>query len=108
MAAPQKGRPPTRTVLPVVRSNGHEDTATCASDEQKNRTSARANGSAQILDRVDGLAIHFLNHVAFLQARIGGAAVRVDVGDDEALAALFDADAERRVVAALRTAIAAR
>src|SRR5262249_60160511 len=49
-----------------------------------------------------------LNHVTRLQAGVGRSTVRIHVGDDESVLVLLDADAERGLVAVVRSAFTAR
>jgi len=44
-------------------------------------------GGSHLLYGVDGLTVHFLDHVAFLDADLGGGAVGVDGLHDEPLRA---------------------
>src|SRR5207248_3334285 len=46
-----------------------------------------ANRVADFVRRADGLSLDFQDHIARLHSAVGGAAVRIDVGDDDALLA---------------------
>src|SRR5207244_11397219 len=68
----------------------------------------RADSRAKILDRPDGLAIHFHDDVPFLEARVSRRAVGVHLRDHEALGVLLDADAEPGLAGGGWFAVAAR
>src|SRR5207244_11679182 len=68
------------TPLSVRRSNGDEDVLPLAVDQKHRRSVGRASDrGAQFVYRVHRLAVRFFDDVACLNARLGRAAIGIDV-----------------------------
>src|SRR5690348_15530852 len=74
------------------QSAGDEEGAAITIDEEQRTASRLADGTLKLRDVCYGLMIHFLNHVALLQAGVGHFAGRVDVGDNDAFGGWRDAE----------------
>ena len=73
-------------LLPVRRPDGDEHFVALAVDQEQRRLVARAlQRRAQFVHRFHRLAVHRLDDVAGLDARVSGASVRIDVLNDEAV-----------------------
>ena len=72
--------------IPLRRSYCEKEIPAFPIHEKKNRTiRGAADGGTKLVDRLHRLAVHLLDDVARLNARVGRAAIRIDLLHDQAV-----------------------